>query len=160
MKQYCYYQSPVGQLLLIGTEGVLEELLFPKSSGKKEIDQDWQNDATTFTEALHQLAEYFDGVRKDFSLKIAPQGTPFQKRVWRELEKIPFAQTVSYGDIARRIGNPKASRAVGMANSRNPIPIIVPCHRVIGKDGSLTGFGGGLDVKRQLLSLEGSLIRE
>ena len=154
MKQYCYYQSPIGKLLLIGTDGVLEGLVFPNSSGQKTIGQDWQNDDTIFSEALQQLAEYFDGVRQGFSLKLAPKGTPFQKRVWQELEKIPFAQTVSYGDIAKRIGNPKASRAVGMANSKNPIPIIVPCHRVIGKDGSLTGFGGGVGLKKQLLELE------
>ncbi|MCP4340323.1 MAG: methylated-DNA--[protein]-cysteine S-methyltransferase [Desulfobulbaceae bacterium] len=85
---------------------------------------------------------------------MAPKGTAFQKRVWQELQKIPFGQTTSYGEIAKRIGNSKASRAVGMANGKNPIPIIVPCHRVIGKDGSLTGFGGGLDIKKQLLKLE------
>lgn len=154
MRQYCYYQSPIGKLLLIGSEGLLEELHFPNTVEQIQIPKDWQNDETCFIDILQQLAEYFAGNRKKFDLQIAPKGTAFQKRVWQELQKIPFGQTASYGEIAKRVGNSKASRAVGMANGKNPIPIIVPCHRVIGKDGSLTGFGGGLDVKRQLLQLE------
>jgi len=154
VKQYCYYQSPIGKLLLVGTNGVLEELHFPNSPEQKRLAEDWQYDETSFNTVIQQLSEYFAGKRQEFDLKIAPKGTVFQTRVWQELQKIPFGQTASYGEIAARIGNSKASRAVGMANSKNPIPIIVPCHRIIGKDGSLTGFGGGLEVKQQLLKLE------
>lgn len=154
MRQYCYYQSSIGKLLLIANEGLLEELHFPNTLEQIQISEDWQDDKTCFRVVLKQLDEYFSGNRQEFDLKITPKGTAFQKLVWKELQKIPFGQTASYGEIAKRIGNSKASRAVGMANRKNPIPIIVPCHRVIGKDGSLTGFGGGLDVKRQLLKLE------
>jgi methylated-DNA-[protein]-cysteine S-methyltransferase len=154
MKQYCYYQSPLGKLLLIGNEGILEALHFPNAPEQEAIGADWQYDETVFNEVLQQLAEYFAGKRQVFDLKIIPKGTDFQKSVWQELQKIPFGKTASYGEIAERIGNPKACRAVGMANNKNPIPIIVPCHRVIGKNGSLIGFGGGLDLKRQLLNLE------
>ncbi len=154
MKKYCYYQSPIGKLLLVGADGVLEELHFPNSSEQIHIPEDWQCDEQCFQPALQQLAEYFTGSRQQFDLKIAPKGTTFQQSVWQELCKIPFGQTASYGEIAERIGNPKACRAVGLANAKNPLPIIVPCHRVIGKDGSLTGFGGGLEIKKQLLDIE------
>lgn len=154
MKHYCYYHSPIGKLLLTGSDGILEELYFPNASEQKYIGEDWLYDESCFTVALQQLSEYFAGMRQEFDLRIAPEGTAFQKLVWQELRKIPFGRTASYGEIAERVGNPKACRAVGMANSKNPIPIIVPCHRVIGKDGSLTGFGGGLEVKKQLLKLE------
>ena len=154
MKQYCSYQSPIGKLLLVGSDGILEALHFPNSPGQKNIDQDWQYDEACFKQVIRQLSEYFAGNRQEFNLEIAPKGTDFQERVWQELRRIPFGKTASYGEIAEKIGNAKASRAVGMANGKNPIPIIVPCHRVIGKDGSLTGFGGGLDIKKQLLQLE------
>lgn len=154
VKQYCYYQSPVGTLLLIGSDGVLEELHFPNTSRQVEVTDSWQCNEEYFKQALQQLAEYFAGSRQQFDLTIAPKGTVFQKSVWWELQKIPFGKTASYGEIAKRIGNSKACRVVGLANARNPLPIIVPCHRVIGKDGSLTGFGGGLEIKQQLLDLE------
>ncbi|MFW2365300.1 MAG: methylated-DNA--[protein]-cysteine S-methyltransferase [Desulforhopalus sp.] len=154
MKDYCYYQSPIGQLMLIGTNGVLEELLFPNEVQEKSIDAGFQHNEKIFEPVLKQLREYFAGKRQRFSLKLAPNGTEFQQRVWQELCNIPYGQTTSYGEVASRLGNPKGGRAVGMANGKNPIPIIVPCHRVIGKDGSLTGFGGGLDIKRHLLDLE------
>ncbi|MGB3212155.1 MAG: methylated-DNA--[protein]-cysteine S-methyltransferase [Desulforhopalus sp.] len=157
MKHYCHYQSPIGKLLLIGTEGVLESLRFANSWSLEDIADEWQYDRVSFSTALQQLTEYFAGKRQEFDLDIAPKGTAFQQSVWRELRKIPFGQTACYGEIAARLGNKNASRAVGMANGKNPIPIIVPCHRVIGKDGSLTGFGGGLDVKKQLLTLENIL---
>jgi methylated-DNA-[protein]-cysteine S-methyltransferase len=102
-----------------------------------------------------QLEQYFCRERRRFELTLAPAGTPFQLRVWAELERIPYGETISYGELARRLGDPKAVRAVGRANGANPIPIVVPCHRVIGADGSLTGYGGGLGVKRRLLELEG-----
>jgi methylated-DNA-[protein]-cysteine S-methyltransferase len=106
---------------------------------------------------LRQLAEYFAGDRTDFDIKLAPRGTPFQLDVWRTLQRIPYGETRSYADIARSIGRPTATRAVGAANGANPIPIIIPCHRVIGSNGSLTGFGGGMGVKRRLLDLESGL---
>jgi len=154
MKHYCYYDSPIGRLLLVGKTGVLEELHFPNVAAKLQIPGEWQQDATCFQKALDQLQQYFAGKRREFDLPLAPRGTPFQERVWKELCKVPYGGTSSYGAIADRIGNPKACRAVGMANRKNPIPIIIPCHRIIGKDGSLTGFGGGLAVKKQLLDLE------
>ena len=108
-----------------------------------------------FSDVLNQLEAYFNGYLRHFDLDLdLTAGTPFQQKVWQELQKIPYGQTISYGELAARIGNPNAFRAVGMANGKNPISIIVPCHRVIGKDGSLTGFGGGIDVKKQLLCLE------
>jgi len=155
VKKYCHYQSPIGKLLLVGTDGVLEELHFPGDADQKLPDNDYQRDKENFREALQQLSQYFSGNRQYFDLKINLEGTNFQKQVWQALREIPFGKTASYGEIAERIGNPKACRAVGMANNKNPLPIIVPCHRIIGKDGSLTGFGGGLDLKRQLLELEG-----
>lgn len=154
MKDYCYYQSPIGKLLLIGADNLLEELHFPSDLSKINIADDWQQDEHSFQQALLQLDEYFAGSRQQFDLQIAPRGTAFQQSVWAELRKIPFGQTASYGEIAQRIGNPKACRAVGLANAKNPLPIIVPCHRVIGKNGALTGFGGGLQLKQQLLDLE------
>lgn len=109
--------------------------------------------------AAAQLAAYFAGERTAFDLPLAPQGTPFQRRVWQALREVPYGTTTSYGELARRIGRPGAVRAVGLANGRNPLPIVVPCHRVIGADGSLTGYGGGLDRKRYLLGLEADELR-
>jgi len=115
-----------------------------------------RGDTPALRSAVVQLQEYFAGTRRRFDLPLAPRGTPFQLRVWRELRKIPYGRTITYAELARRAGNDRACRAVGAANGRNPLPIIVPCHRVIGTDGSLTGFGGGIEAKRKLLSLEGA----
>ena len=117
---------------------------------------EWREDATPFVRVLAQLDEYFSGARRAFRLPLAPAGTAFQLAVWEALRAIPYGQTVSYTELARRLGNAGSARAVGLANGANPLPIIVPCHRVIGADGSLTGFGGGLHIKRALLSLEGA----
>ena len=114
-------------------------------------------DTPLLLEARRQLEEYFAGLRAAFSLPLAPEGTDFQKAVWRELENIPYGETRTYGQIARALGNPNASRAVGMANHKNPVAIMIPCHRVIGADGSLTGYAGGLDIKETLLRLEGAI---
>jgi methylated-DNA-[protein]-cysteine S-methyltransferase len=119
---------------------------------------DWQENPRSLREAARQLEEYFAGQRRDFELDLAPEGTPFQRRVWQALETIPYGETWSYGELARTIGKPSASRAVGAANGRNPISIFIPCHRVIGADGSLTGYGWGTDIKARLLALEGALI--
>ena len=151
--QYCYFESPLGKLLLTGNDG-LESLHFPRGKTRKEPQPDWIYDERLFSDALEQLEAYFNGERTQFDLKLNARGTQFQKQVWKELVTIPYGETICYGELARRIGNPSASRAVGSANGKNPISIIVPCHRVIGKNGSLTGFGGGLDVKKKLLEFE------
>ena len=116
----------------------------------------WRHHPGAFAAALAQLREYFAGERRSFQLSLAPAGTPFQQAVWSALRAIPYGETVSYGELALQLGRPGSARAVGLANGTNPLPIIVPCHRVIGADGSLTGFGGGLGIKRALLSLEGA----
>lgn len=154
MKRYCYYDSPIGRLLLVGSAGVLEELYFANAAEKKSIPREWSEDESAFEQPLRQLSEYFAGKRQEFELAIAPHGTSFQQQVWQELRKIPYGETASYQAIAERLGNPKACRAVGMANGKNPLPIVIPCHRIIGKNGSLIGFGGGLTVKQKLLDLE------
>lgn len=118
--------------------------------------REWLAASEPFDAVIRQLEEYFAGRRHAFDLPLAPAGTDFQHRVWRALSIIPYGKTISYGELARRIGNPRASRAVGLANGANPLPIIVPCHRVIGANGSLAGFGGGLPIKQALLSLEGA----
>lgn len=151
---YCYLNSPIGDLLLAGDNDALSLVGFPKGKMRHDPDPDWVYDEKPFAAARQQLAEYFAGDRKDFDLPLQVSGTEFQLSVLEELQQIPYGETCSYGDIAARIGRPKAMRAVGAANGRNPIPIIIPCHRVIGSGGSLTGFGGGLDTKAALLRLE------
>jgi methylated-DNA-[protein]-cysteine S-methyltransferase len=150
---YCYFESPLGKLLLTGNK-LLESLHFPIGKTKVEPEKDWIYNEEIFLKVIDQLDAYFKGELTKFDIELNIQGTDFQKKVWQELVKIPYGETISYGELAKRIGNPKASRAVGMANGKNPISIIVPCHRVIGKNGSLTGFGGGLEAKRTLLALE------
>jgi methylated-DNA-[protein]-cysteine S-methyltransferase len=117
-------------------------------------DPAWREDRRFLEETIRQLRAYFSGALESFSLPLAPEGTPFQLEVWRRLCDIPYGETISYGELARRIGHPKASRAVGLANGTNPIPIVIPCHRVIGSNGKLTGYGGGLPIKEKLLALE------
>ena len=151
---YTYCDSPLGSLLLAGRGAVLERLEFPSSNQAKAPETEWEAADAPFSQALLQLGEYFKGQRRTFDLPLALQGTAFQRRVLEALQAIPYGETRSYKDIAAAIGQPKAVRAVGAANARNPIPIIIPCHRVIGSDGSLTGFGGGLEVKQTLLRLE------
>jgi methylated-DNA-[protein]-cysteine S-methyltransferase len=146
---YSEINSPVGPLLLAGEPGCLRVLSF---GGQPK--EGWIEDANAFRQVTEQLSAYFAGELRAFSVVLEPKGTPFQTRVWRELERIPYGETISYGQLAERIGNPKASRAVGLANGSNPIPIIVPCHRVIGANGKLTGYGGGLPIKEKLLALE------
>ncbi|MCZ6617148.1 MAG: methylated-DNA--[protein]-cysteine S-methyltransferase [Gammaproteobacteria bacterium] len=151
---YTFVASPLGQLLLAGDGRNLQVIGFPEGSMARGADPDWERYDTPFMTAKRQLEEYFGGKRREFELDLAPAGTPFQLSVLDELLKIPYGETCSYRDIAIAIGNPKAVRAVGGANGSNPIPIVIPCHRVVGSNGSLTGFGGGLPVKRFLLDLE------
>lgn len=142
--------SPVGPLLLTSDGAALTRLLYAA-----QPDPDWSDEPCELLDrAVAQLREYFAGERTDFDLPLEPAGTPFQLTVWSALRGIPYAETINYGQLATRVGNPRASRAVGLANGRNPISIVVPCHRVIGADGSLTGYGGGIDRKRTLLDLE------
>ncbi len=151
---YRYISSPIGDLLLAGEGDDLAYIGFPNGKGKVNPGADWNLVADCFADAATQLEEYFRGDRRDFGLSLAPQGTPFQLDVLNALQKIPYGHTCTYQDIAISIGRHKAVRAVGAANGRNPLPIVIPCHRVIGTNGSLTGFGGGLDVKKYLLELE------
>lgn len=151
---YCYLNSPIGDLLLAGDDEGLSLIGFPQGKMRHDPEADWIFNEKPFVAARQQLEEYFAGERKDFDLPLHLSGTDFQVQVLQELQRIPYGETTSYGDIAERIGRPKAMRAVGAANGRNPIPIIVPCHRVIGSSGDLTGFGGGLDTKEALLRLE------
>ena len=151
---YSTMDSPVGRLLLAGNGSGLGWVFFEKEGRPVSPRPGWEERSRPFRDVMRQLDAYFAGKRREFDLELAPEGTPFQQRVWQELRTIPFGETISYGELARRIGRPSASRAVGAANGRNPISIIVPCHRVIGSNGSLTGFGGGLDTKRALLDHE------
>ena len=152
--------SAVGRLLLAGDGESLIQVCFQSGPRPLRPQAGWIADAAPFRAAVAQLEEYFAGKRRRFDLPLAPRGTEFQRCVWRALLEIPYGRTVSYGELARRIARPSASRAVGLANGANPLPIIVPCHRVIGADGSLTGFGGGLPIKRKLLALEGTAVDE
>jgi methylated-DNA-[protein]-cysteine S-methyltransferase len=157
MMQYCETSSPVGTLLLAGDEQGLRILNFQDAPHPLKPGKEWRRSQKAFHEAVAQLEAYFAGRLRAFDLPLAPQGTAFQLQVWQALRTIPYGETLSYSGLAQRIGKPAAVRAVGAANGRNPIAIIIPCHRVIGADGSLTGFGGGLPVKRTLLALEGAL---
>jgi len=152
---YRYISSPIGQLLIAGDAEGLHVIGFPEGKGKVTPPEDWIADKYCLPEVETQLGEYFGGERKEFDLELCPHGTEFQLEVLHALQRIPYGATCSYVSLAEDIGRPKAVRAVGSANGRNPIPIIIPCHRVIGADGSLTGFGGGLPAKQFLLSLEG-----
>jgi methylated-DNA-[protein]-cysteine S-methyltransferase len=155
------FDTSIGTLTIAADPGGLRHIEFP--SNRHPVDRfDWAQGARGETADVlcatrEQLLEYFAGTRRDFDLPLAPQGTAFQMDVWRMLATIPFGETWSYRDLARAIGKPDAMRAVGAANGRNPLPIVLPCHRVIGADGSLTGFGGGLPIKEALLRLEGAL---
>jgi methylated-DNA-[protein]-cysteine S-methyltransferase len=145
------FASPVDDLLLTSNGTSLTRLLFAPFT----VDPSWSEEpCAVLDEAVAQLTDYFAGTRTDFDLPLEPAGTPFQLVVWQALREIPYAETINYGQLALRIGNRNASRAVGLANGRNPISIVVPCHRVIGANGSLTGYGGGLERKRTLLDLE------
>jgi methylated-DNA-[protein]-cysteine S-methyltransferase len=157
MTYYTHIESPLGTLLATSNGAALTGLYMPEHRRGPAVSPEWSEaaDALPFPELRRQLAEFFAGERTDFDLPLAPSGTPFQSRVWEELRRIPWGQRLSYGELARRIGSPKAVRAVGNANARNPISIVVPCHRVVGADQKLTGYAGGTERKQFLLDLEG-----
>jgi methylated-DNA-[protein]-cysteine S-methyltransferase len=158
INRFSRVDSPIGSLLITADATAITGLYMDVSSQKRPLlGEGWTEDSGhgPLHSAVRQLAEYFAGTRRDFDLPLRMRGTAFQRRVWSELKEIPYGKTWNYGQLARRIENPNAYRAVGLANGRNPIAIIVPCHRVIGADGSLTGFGGGLDRKQWLLAHEG-----
>ena len=160
MIHYQFIDSPVDPLLLAADQNGLKLIEFHTPRHPMSRLADWSEGDNPVLQATRvQLEEYFSGSRKRFDLPLAPQGTLFQTEVWHTLATIPYGETISYAQLARRIGKPTAMRAVGAANGRNPLPIVLPCHRVIGADGSLTGFGGGLPTKQFLLELEGALAR-
>lgn len=153
------FDSPIGPLTAAADTDGLRWLLFPQNR-HEPVREGWRRDAAPFAELRRQLAAYFAGALRDFDLPLAPQGTPFQQSAWAALRAIPYGETRSYRDQALAIGNPKGMRAVGLANGRNPLPIVIPCHRVIGANGSMTGFGGGIGTKRFLLDLEARHARD
>lgn len=153
---YCFYDSPIGPLLIGGQKGYLDFLNFAETSDRPvNIEGDWIEVKDTFGSLCDELDQYFAGELTSFSTPYRLKGSAFQKSVWRELARIPYGELRSYGDIAKALGQPGASRAVGLANNANPLPIIIPCHRVIGANGKLVGFGGGMNIKIQLLEHEG-----
>ncbi len=159
------FPSPVGELILTASETALKAVFFPVRRNRSALEAGWVEDdgrgpaGALLAAVRRQLTEYFEGTRTTFDLPLDGTGSTFERRVWDLLRTIPYGATTSYGALARRLGDPRATRAVGAANGKNPIPIIVPCHRVLGARGELTGFGGGLDRKRWLLEHEGALLR-
>jgi methylated-DNA-[protein]-cysteine S-methyltransferase len=151
MKNVFFYQTEIGVIGIAENGEAITNVFFEKD---KRIENSIKQETQLLKEAGRQLMEYFQGNKKKFDLPLRPEGTEFQKAVWKALQTIPYGETSSYKQVAEKIGNPKACRAVGMANNRNPIAIIIPCHRVIGSSGKLVGYAGGLDVKDQLLKLE------
>ena len=152
--KYDIIKSPIGPIMLASSGEALGFVGLPGARHPLNIPPGWTRSQAAFAEVKRQFDAYFAGQLVQFDLPLEPHGTEFQLRVWKALRTIPYATTISYGELARRIGNPKASRAVGMANGANPLSIIVPCHRVMGANGSLTGYGGGLEAKKYLLDLE------
>ncbi len=156
---FCEYESPIGGLLLLGDGKVLRGLYMQDGPRPVEVQPAWKRSNEALVGVRAQLDEYFAGARTEFSVPLRQEGTTFELGVWQALREIPYGETRSYGEIAAAIGQPGEARAVGTANGRNPVSVIVPCHRVIGADGSLTGFGGGLERKRALLELESGVFQ-
>jgi len=156
---YCYFTSPLGQLCAVSEGDFIRGLYMPQHKGWPGVNESWRHSEEPFIAVRQQLVEYFSGKRRRFDVSLKLSGTPFQQRVWRELARIPLGETITYSDLAQRIGKPRARRAVGAANGRNPISILVPCHRVIGVNEKLAGYAGGIDSKRWLLALERNGVR-
>ena len=157
---YTYHKTPIGSIFIAADDQAIKLMSFPQGSQQRGPQAHWKKTKKPFTQAIAQLDDYFSGQRTQFDLPLAPDGTAFQQQVWQALLNIPFGETTSYGALAKTIQRPKASRAVGAANGANPIPIVIPCHRVIGSSGALTGFGGGLETKQWLLAHEQSHLPE
>ena len=150
-KNVFYYDTAIGKLGIVEKDQKIVQILFPNS---RTVVSAQTKETPVIKQAFSELSEYFSGQRKIFSVPIQPEGTPFQQKVWQTLQSIPYGEVRSYQEVAKTVGNFKASRAVGMANNHNPLPFFIPCHRVVGADGSLTGYAGGVDVKQKLLQLE------
>jgi methylated-DNA-[protein]-cysteine S-methyltransferase len=159
MHYYDLYESPHGRMLLVANDEGLSGVYFDGQKYLPKVDPEWRRDArhALLRQAKRELAEYFGGERERFETALAPEGTPFQRSVWKAISKVGFGKTITYAELARRAGYPGSARAAGAATGRNPISIIVPCHRIVGSDGSLTGYAGGLDRKRALLALESGI---
>lgn len=159
MHCYDFYESPHGQMLLVANDSGLSGVYFDGQKYLPQVEAGWRRDANhpVLRQAGHELAEYFAGGRRRFEVALAPAGTPFQKAVWKAISGVAFGETITYGELAHRAGFPGSVRAAGAATGRNPVSIIVPCHRIVGSDGSLTGYAGGLDRKRALLALESGI---
>src|SRR5262245_46053993 len=158
MIYYSYIESPLGRMLVAGDGQFVTGLFMPRHKGQSGPDAEWQHSDAPFAAVRQQLGEYFAGERQQFDVPLKLNGTPFQQRVWQALVQIPFNTTITYSQLAQRVAQPTASRAVGHANGRNPISILVPCHRVIGANGGLRGYAGGIDIKRWLLAFERQVI--
>jgi len=158
MRYYDSYRSPHGQMLLVASEDGLSGVYFDRQKYFPKREKEWKRapNHAPLKQAKRELAQYFAGKRRNFSVALDPKGTPFQRSVWKAISKVGFGKTISYGELAERAGCPGSARAAGAATGRNPVSIIVPCHRIMGSDGSLTGYAGGLDRKRALLALEGA----
>jgi methylated-DNA-[protein]-cysteine S-methyltransferase len=154
MMTYSYVTSPLGPILIAGDTSGLRLINFQQGKKKRLPETDWVEDSRPWRQTIRQLEAYFAGILREFTLDLAPEGTSFQQAVWRALQDIPYGETTSYGALAKGLGKPQASRAVGAANGSNPLPIVIPCHRVIGSSGKLIGYGGGLDIKEALLAFE------
>ena len=154
MLYYSYMTSPLGPLLIAGDSAGLRLIHFQRGTTPPPLPSDWHEDRQLLGAAMEQIAAYFAGTLRQFSLALAPQGTPFQQAVWRALQDIPYGETTSYGALARQLGKPQAARAVGAANGQNPLALVIPCHRVVGSTGKLIGYAGGLDIKQALLAFE------
>ena len=159
MKRYDFYDSPHGRMLLVASEEGVTGVYFDGQKYHPDLDPGWRRDAghDVLARAKRELAEYFAGERTTFDTPLAPEGTPFQKAVWRAISTVAFGETITYDELARRAGFPGSARAAGAATGRNPLTILVPCHRIVGANGSLTGYAGGLDRKRALLALESGI---
>ena len=156
MLYYDYYRSPRGRILLVANDKALTGVYFTGQKYEPCVEEEWRREGEhpPLRQARRELAEYFSGARTRFTVKLAPQGTPFQRAVWNAIAGVGFGRTIAYGELARRAGRPGSARAAGAATGRNPISIIVPCHRIVGSNGALTGYAGGLAKKRALLALE------
>ncbi len=161
MIRYVHFESPLGPVMAVADDEGITHVDFIDAKYARRIGPDWVHDpqAPVLRECVRQLAEYYDGNRTTFDLPLAPRGTEFQRRVWDEIAHVPYGKTITYGELAKRAGAPGHARAAGAATGRNPVGVVIPCHRIVGADGSLTGYAGGLERKRELLELEGVLQR-